>query len=291
MSAGICPPTLRRLNQNRLSLALWDYGEREDTPVLLFLHGFMDTARSFEDLVGHLAADFRPLCLDWRGHGASDWAHADAGYHQLDHLRDLLLALDELGTLGLAPTMVVAHSMGGTLALMAAAYAPDLVPRLLLLDCLGGYAVTPEGRVEQMRAYAAHVRAPLRAFRSFPDRATAEARIRANNPGLSAAGAERMARHYFRDDEAGGLTPVHDPRLRGPNPYRFSSADWEALLAAVQQPVHVMAPEEGYLHRHDVGRRRDALPHASWEDVPGIGHHLHVEAPERVAEAIRRFSG
>jgi len=290
MALSQAAPTPLTVNQARLALHLWDYAKGSTKPPLLFLHGFMDTARSFDDLASSLASDFRPLVLGWRGHGVDDWAHADAGYHQLDHLRDLLCVLQELAEWNMAPKLVVAHSMGGTLGLMAAAFAPALVPRLLLLDCLGGYAVTPETRVEQMQAYAAQCLQATRPFRSFGDRTSAIARIRHNNPGLSEKGAERMARHYFREAADGSLTPVHDPRLRGPNPYRFSEQDWLAILAAVSCPVHVIAPEHGYLHRHDTRARFQALGQASWQDVAAVGHHVHVECPELVAQAVCGFS-
>lgn len=289
MATPQASPQARTVNRARLPLRLWDHAPESPLPPLLFLHGFLDTARSFDDLAKSLTGHFRPLALDWRGHGASDWAHADAGYHQLDHLRDLLCVLPELEQEGLGPQMVVAHSMGGTLALMAAAFAPDLIPRLMLLDCLGGYAVTPTSRVEQMQAYAAHCRQAPRAFRSFPDRAAAIARIRHNNPGLSSRGAERMARHYFQEAADGCLTPRHDPRLRGPNPYRFSEEDWLAILAAITCPLHILAPEHGYLHRHDTSARFRALAHAKWQDVADVGHHLHVECPELVAQAVCGF--
>ncbi len=290
MSSDSRSPRRLEVQQSRLPLALWDYGNEIGQSPVLFLHGFLDTARSFEDLAWLIADEVRPMCLDWRGHGGSAWAHADAGYHQLDHLRDLLCVLEELSQRSLAPKMIVAHSMGGTLALMAAAFAPHLVPRLLVLDCLGGYPVTPEKRVEQMRAYAAHAVQPAKDFRPFASRKKAIARIQHNNPGLSTEGAERMARHYFREEE-GQLLSRQDPRLRGPNPYRFSEEDWLAILANITCPVHVLAPEQGYLHRHDVQARMEALAAATRKDIEGIGHHVHVECPERIAEEIRQFLG
>lgn len=290
MSSSSRSPRRLEVHQSRLPLALWDYGIVDGKPPVLFLHGFLDSARSFEDLATELAGDIRPLCLDWRGHGESAWAHADAGYHQLDHLRDLLCVLEELAQGELAPQLVVAHSMGGTLALMAAAFAPTLLPRLMVLDSLGGYPVTPPQRLEQMRAYAAHVVQPARDFRPFATREEAIARIQHNNPGLSAVGAERMARHYFREED-GMLLSRQDPRLRGPNPYRFSEGDWLALLAGIACPVHVIAPEHGYLHRHDVRARMESLAQGTRSDIEGIGHHVHVECPQRIAEEIRSFLG
>ena len=86
-----------------------------------------------------------------------------------------------------------------------------------------------------------------------------------------------------------------DPRLRGPNPWLFSEDFWLELCSRVQARVRVLAPERGYLHRTayaEALRARFArLRQATWEDAPDCGHHLHAEAPERVAAALRALLG
>ena len=108
------------VNSDRLPLALHDYGG--DGPAVLFVHGFLDGGKSFED-VALAAREFcRPMCLDWRGHGDSAQV-VDGSYHQFDHFKDLLAVMDEQPA-GKPFDCVVAHSLGGTVALMLAAAAP-----------------------------------------------------------------------------------------------------------------------------------------------------------------------
>ncbi len=279
---------MRRVQAQRLPLALWDYGGQG--PVVLFLHGFLDGGRSFED-VALSARDFcRPLCLDWRGHGASGRCSKDAAYHQLDHLKDLVAVMDELEEGGDAVEMVVAHSMGGTIALMLAAFAPSMVKRLLLLDCVGGYAADAKTQLEQLQKLVTHFRQPVRPFRTFESRQAAEERVRQNNPGLSVKGAERIVRHYLQETKDGRWEVLLDPRLRGPNPYRLPENHWLEICSAVTCPTLVLAPEGGYMFRiPTLQQRLEKIPHCERQDVSGVGHHVHVEAPEVVVGAMRKL--
>lgn len=281
-------PLLRRAGIARLPLALWDYGG--DGPPVLFLHGFLDVGRSFEDAAGLARDACRPLCLDWRGHGASGRASPDAAYHQLDHLKDLAALLAELEQSRERPAALVAHSMGGTIGLMLAGALPQSVDRLLLLDNLGGYAADAAEQVDTLGEVLRSTLAPKRPFRSFASREAALPVFRANNPGLSEGGARRMARHFLQPQPDGSFAPDADPRLRGPNPYRFPEAHWRELCTRVTARVSVLAPAHGYLASPDYAEQRArfaALPHATWTDVPGAGHHVHVDAPEAVADALR----
>jgi len=282
--------TLRTVNAARLPLALWDYGGT-GSPVL-FLHGYLDVGRSFEDAALVARSFCRPLCLDWRGHGRSGRRSPDAAYHQLDHLKDLHGVMAELEAAGEAPAALVAHSMGGTIALMLAGFAPERVPRLLLLDNLGGYTATSGEQLDSLSALLASLGQPPRPFRSFPHRAAAIPVFRANNPGLSEAGAQRMARHFLVEQADGSVVPDADPRLRGPNPYRFPEEYWLELCARVTAKVHVLAPTGGYLNDPESAplRARFArLRDARWQDLAGCSHHLHVEAPEALAAALREL--
>ncbi|MDA1259841.1 MAG: alpha/beta hydrolase [Planctomycetota bacterium] len=276
------------MGTDRLPLALWDYGG--DGPPVLFLHGFLDVGRSFEDVARAASAFCRPLCLDWRGHGSSGRCSPDAAYHQLDHLKDLAALLQECEQSAERPAALVAHSMGGTIALMLAGLLPEQVDRLLLLDNLGGYGATAAEQCDTLAKALRTTLAPKRPFRSFDSREAAVPVFRANNPGLSEEGARRIARHFLQARADGSFSPDADPRLRGPNPYRFPEEHWREICRRTAAQVLVLAPERGYLtdaayvsHR----ARFDAFRSAEWRVVADASHHLHVDAPEAVVSALR----
>lgn len=109
-------------------LNLHEWGER-DAPPLVCLHGVTAHALRFRKLAEErLAARFRVLAPDLRGHGSSGW---EPPWNLATHLHDVLETLDEAGV---QRAIWVGHSFGGRLVLEAAASAPERVDRAILLD-------------------------------------------------------------------------------------------------------------------------------------------------------------
>lgn len=91
---------------------------------VVFVHGAMDRASSFGRAVRHL----KDLCTDRydrRGYGRS--IHLGTG-GVAEHTADLIEVLGD------EPATVVGHSMGGLVAVMAAAERPDLVERVVAYE-------------------------------------------------------------------------------------------------------------------------------------------------------------
>ncbi len=279
-------PSRLHLPAQGVPLCIWDHGGAG--PPVLFLHGFLDTGRSFDGVVTELDGACRALCLDWRGHGQSERAPAGAAYHQLDHLKDLAAVLDQLAAAGLAPAAVVAHSLGGVVGLMLACAAPELVPAWLFLDACGGFPSSPQQECDALAGLVASVRKAKPDFREFADLDAAAARVQANNPGLSLAGAQAMVRHATETTADGKIRFLLDPRLRGPNPVRYCEETWRAMCHRVEVPVRVLVGASGIIERVPEFLQRVAeIPGAQARVVQGVGHHLHLDAAAEVAAELR----
>jgi pimeloyl-ACP methyl ester carboxylesterase len=113
---------------NGVRLAYVELGDANGIPVLL-LHGFTDSARSWSLIAPHLAADFRLIAPDLRGHGDSD--RPDGCYTIPDMAHDIRLLIEELE---LAPAHVVGHSLGGRLAQTLAERWPQLLGKIVLMS-------------------------------------------------------------------------------------------------------------------------------------------------------------
>lgn len=251
-------------------------------PRVLFLHGFLDTGRSFAGVVEELPDEVHALCLDWRGHGGSRPVPEGMSFHQLDHLKDLAQVVELLD-----PQRIVAHSMGATVAYLYAAAAPGRVPGYLMLDAAGGFASKPSDQAEALRKLLLAERQPKPEFRTFPSAEAAIERILHNNPGLSAEGAARMVAGSTELTPQGELRFLFDARLRGPNPMRYSEAIWRELGRAITDPVVVLLGEKGLVRKAPILRERvEAMPTATLQMVPGVAHHLHLDAPAVVAAAV-----
>lgn len=105
-----------------------------DGPVALLVHGWGGSVYTFDATIPALAASgHRVLALDLPGHGLSD-KPTDAARYRLPALVDAVLAV--LSASRAEPYAVVAHSMGGAIALEIAR-RDARVRRLALLGAVG----------------------------------------------------------------------------------------------------------------------------------------------------------
>ncbi|MGW1724377.1 alpha/beta fold hydrolase [Streptomyces sp. NPDC002306] len=101
-------------------------------PARVYVHGLGAASAVYH---AHVAArpelaGRRSLFVDLPGHGISDRPE-EFGYTLDDHADALAVALDAAGVTG---AEVVAHSMGGSVAIVLAGRRPDLVSRLVLTE-------------------------------------------------------------------------------------------------------------------------------------------------------------
>ncbi|MEQ8749996.1 MAG: alpha/beta hydrolase, partial [Amphiplicatus sp.] len=172
-------PEIRRFASQRLSLAYADWGNH-DAPLLALVHGGRDHKRSWDWTADALKDEFHVVAPDLRGHGESDWA-SDGDYSMADYVLDLAALFKHLGK---QPQTIVAHSLGGMVALRYAGLYPERVRRIVAVEGLG---MSPRMIAEQeakpvserLRAWVdkrlANTERPLK---RYPDIAAATARMR-----------------------------------------------------------------------------------------------------------------
>jgi pimeloyl-ACP methyl ester carboxylesterase len=110
MSSAHHPAPLQFSTQSGLTLQADTNGSRSNPPVLL-AHGGGQTRHAWRN-TGRLLADagFYSICLDLRGHGASDWC-PDGNYRIEAFANDLVDISAELRT----PPILVGASLGAVL--------------------------------------------------------------------------------------------------------------------------------------------------------------------------------
>ncbi|HVN41220.1 MAG TPA: alpha/beta hydrolase [Steroidobacteraceae bacterium] len=254
-----------------------------NAPVVLCLPGLTRNSRDFDALARHLADRYRVVCPDLRGRGYSgrdpDWRN----YQPATYLADLVVVLHALG---LQRVAVVGTSLGGLLAMLMAASAPERISGIVLNDI--GPEIDPAG-AERIRGYAGRL-APVRNWHE----AVAQQRevFGAAWPGLSEERWAELARYAYRED-AGGV-PVLD----------VDPGVGEALRAAASAPPASLWPVYAALRDVPVlairGELSDILSMATFDrmqrekpdlerlTVSGRGHVPLLDEPECL-DAIDAF--
>ena len=260
----------RAVDVNGVRLHALEWGTPGQPP-MCFLHGGSAHAHWF-DLVAPAFADrYHVISLDQRGHGESGWASPPA-YATEDFVADLR---ELIPALGWSRAIVVGHSMGGHNALALAAWHPERVRGLVVVDSRPSI---PAERLDRMRrrghrALRLHPtpEAALAAFRLLPPETVADPALLAH---LARAGVVQ------RD---GGWIYRFDPdsnRTRSP-------ADTWALLERIVAPTLIVRGEMSPVLPRDLAERMMArIPRAEVEEIPGTHHHLVLDAPEAFVRVL-----
>ncbi|QYG94776.1 alpha/beta fold hydrolase [Iamia sp. SCSIO 61187] len=262
------------------SLHLLERGEGR--PVLL-VHGITLNAELWSPQLHELAADFRVLSLDQRGHGRS--TAGDEGYDMTVLGRDIATVLTRLD---LRDALVVGHSMGGMAALNFAVDHPDVLrERVSGLGLVATAAARPVVPLLVPRATALGALIVERLDSGKPVRGL---RFSGNDLSLflirsvfgkapSAAAIEQVRASIESTDEEAvqrclaGILHDHDTTHR---------------LGEVDVPAFVVVGSRDILTPPTFARQMvDHLPDAELTVLPQAGHQLMQERPDDVARLIR----
>jgi pimeloyl-ACP methyl ester carboxylesterase len=279
---------IRQIRGLDMHIARW--GPESASPVIL-LHGWQDTADTFQFVIDAFDRDWPLAALDWRGFGRSEWPRE--GYWFPDYFADLDALLDLL-TPDL-PGRLVGHSMGGNIACIYAGVRPERVRCLVSLEGFGMARSVSAQAPEQLRRWLGQVKStPAR--KTYDSLEQLASVIRFRYPRLGEAEAGFIASAWSTIGVDGRVQLLGDPRHRWGNPTLYKRDDAEACWRLVTAPLLLILGEESdYLARLGVDGTdaafRLAFPHIDIARVAGVGHMLHLERPDLVAPLIEEFLG
>ncbi len=246
-----------------ISINVEDQGAGE--PVLVFLHYWGGTSRTWNGVINYLKDGFRCIAYDQRGWGQSD--KPSEGY-ALSDLADEVQSL--IHTLGLTKYVLIGHSMGGKIAQLLASRNPVGLTGLVLV------APAPPTPVH------------------FPD-AAREQQIHAydnRETALQAVGfltARPPATELIEQIIEDSLSGSNEAKLAWPTASILE--DISSSVGDISVPTLVLAGENDLLdsveqHRREVLPR---IPDARLEVIEKSGHLSPIDEPEQLAIAIKAF--
>jgi pimeloyl-ACP methyl ester carboxylesterase len=120
-------PQEKIFDTGKVKINYLDSGSPSAEP-LVMLHGGAWRWQEYLSLIPSLSQRWHVYAMDLRGNGRSEWV---AGHYRLeDFAEDIVAFLRQLN----APVVLVGHSLGGAIALMAAAHCPEKVKALIIED-------------------------------------------------------------------------------------------------------------------------------------------------------------
>ncbi len=251
---------------------------------VLALHGWLDNAASFVPMAPFLVAH-DVVAIDLIGHGGSSHVPPGYDYAFVDWMHDVLDVLDALDW---PQADLLGHSLGGALATVIAAGAPERVSSLALIEALGTPPWPSEQAAERLRKAVAGRRKPPSAPRLIADVETAvRARLQATEK--SEAAARLLVERNLRAVD-GGYRWRSDPRLMWPSHMRAEEASVRNWLSAIECPVLLVAAEPAFAYFPAALRdaRLGCLKRGQLRLIDGT-HHVHMDKPAEVAGFINTF--
>ncbi len=247
-------------------------------PPLIFLHGFTLSSMEWLPLFGVYENDYQPIAVDIIGHGRSSTPE-EAYYYSFEFFSTVLS--DILSELEIDAAHWIGYSFGSRILLYYAVNYPERILSLILEGTSPG--IRDESERTQRRLQdenlARYIQVnPLEKFverwiqhplfanqKNFPLRQQQRAKeIRLNN---SPTGLANSLRQMGR----GNMPPLWDQ------------------LSTIASPVLLLAGEKDPKHVKILEEAEQSIPDCESVIIPGAGHNIHFERPEKFADITLEF--
>jgi pimeloyl-ACP methyl ester carboxylesterase len=260
--------------------------EAGEGPPVLLLHGYPQHWYVWRRLIPALARDRHVIAPDLRGFG---WSQAPRdGYDKETLMRDVLALLDELG---IAQVPVAGHDWGGWIGMLMGTLAPKRMERVLVMS------VSHIWFTRSLRTLAVFWRVWHGMVLSLPALG-----VRAASAGTrtNCRIAKWLGGDSWDEDEwdifMGQFREPERARAAHRLYYLNGTTDFPKVVRGRYRRPGLQAPGVVLLGDRDLAHLpwreeewRPYAPDTTLERVPGAGHALVDDAPERVLQAIRDF--
>lgn len=267
----------------QLTLRGWRTGPAEGQ-LCLCLHGWLDNANSFIPLASQLP-ELQLVAIDLPGHGQSDHRSADAHYHFLDWVDDVVQLLPLISD---QPITLIGHSMGGMIATAVAASFPELINQIILIDSMGLVTGSEQNTSMQLRKALLSRQKRLDKRKPQYQDLSSAAQARHAQSDFDFASAMLLAERGTLQ-QGDSYSWSADMRLREISAYRLSDAQAQQLIESVQAPTLALMANHGIeLMQQGKQRWQQHYQQLQLIELTG-GHHLHMTHSLEVAAKISSF--
>ncbi|MHB8528581.1 MAG: alpha/beta fold hydrolase [Caulobacteraceae bacterium] len=274
----------------RLRLHYVDWGN-PGAPPLLLIHGGQDHCRNWDWVAQDLRRDWRVIAPDLRGHG--DSAYSPSGdYSMSAFVYDLAQLIHQQA---LSPVRIIAHSMGGAIALRYAGIYPEAVERLVVIEGLGPSPRMLAQRArrdigERMREWIAEERALAgRIPRRYPTIEAAFARMQTENRHLSPEQARYLTVHGVSQNEDGTYRWKFDNYVRSWTPVDLGPEQLHQLWSNITAPTLLVLGKESWASNPQEDGRVGHFRNARVAAFDNAGLWVHHDRLDAFLAEVRNF--
>jgi pimeloyl-ACP methyl ester carboxylesterase len=256
-------------------IAYTQWGESDNPRVLICVHGLTRNSRDFDTLAAALAADYRVVCPDVAGRGASDWLADKNDYGYPQYLHDMTVLVAHLNA---DSVHWVGTSMGGLIGMLLAAQPGSPITRMVMND-VG--PLIPKAALERIASYVGddpnfssmqeldeYLRAIYAPFGPFTDEQW-----------------QGLVRSSARALDNGDIRLAYDPGIAAPlKAMPLEDVNLWPVWDAVECPVLVIRGEQSDLLLAETAEQMTTTgPRAQLAVLAGMGHAPTLMSEDQIA--------
>lgn len=256
----------------------------------------MDVGASFQRVVDMLSLAREVIALDWRGFGGSKASHPTDGYWFYDYYADLDAVIDHISPN--EPIDLLGHSMGGNVAMIYAGTCPERIGRLVNVEGFGLARTSPSDAPGRLARWLAELKTPV-SMRTFASLEEVAGHLMKRSPHMEKQFAIWLAAQWAERKADGRWHVMADAVHKRLNPilYRCDEAlaAWENIEASVlwvegDKPEQTPLSPERY-SREEFEARLGRIKSLEQLRINDCGHMVHLDQPDRLAQAVESFLG
>ena len=254
-------------------------------PALLLAHGMHAHSHWWDFIAPHFLDDYYVVAPDFTGMGDSDYRY---DYTPALFADEIAAVIDHAG---INQAVLVGHSFGGFISVIAAHRRPEKISKLILVDS----AVSPpkSGDDEEEEEEGQNIMAKGGAI--FPDAKTARARFRLQPPQPCANTylIQYIARHSIMRVDAGWTWKFDEDLRDALTNSRPENAQqrYQQAFKELHQPFGLIYGEQSHIFKAETipymqSLRRQPFPVVALKDAH---HHLFMDQPIAFVDALRKM--
>ena len=280
-------PTSHILFSQRQRLHYLDWGN-PDKPTLILQHGGLDHAHSWDWIARALRDDWHIIAPDLRGHGDSAWS-PDGAYTMPSFVYDFAQLIHQLDD---EPVSIVAHSLGGAIALRYTGLYPEKVRRIVAIEGMTPSFKT-DGRADAATRWTKWIeeRRGLsgRTVRRYATLEEALVRMKQQNRHLSDAQARHLTEYGVSRNEDGSYSWKFDNYLRSGEVVSVTDDELHAFWHAITCPTLLAYGRDSWASSPQEDGRARHFRNARVLSYENAGHWLHHDRFDTFVADLRAF--